>query len=68
MQNITGPNDVKKDMNDEKIVNDSQKIVNGEDENLYEPTNEERWVDDVNEEFGEDNILPDEDEDDIVEY
>ncbi len=49
----------------EKVTNQSDKIVNGEIPNEHQPTNEEQWAHDVNEEFGDDFILP-EDEDDNI--
>ncbi len=48
-----------------KVINQSDKIVNKKTENVHEATNEEQWAHDVNEEFGDDFILP-EDEDDKV--
>ena len=45
----------------EKVINQSDKIVNKKTENVHEATNKEHWVHDVNEEFGDDLVLPDED-------
>ncbi len=67
MKNQQDPKDLKKNADDEKITNNSEKVVNKQPENLHEATNEETWVEDVNEEFGEHNILP-EDDDDEVKY
>lgn len=46
-----------------KVTNQSDKIVNNEIPHEHEPTNEEQWVHDVNEEFGDDFVLPEQDED-----
>lgn len=51
---------------EEKVTNNSDKVVNKKTENLHEVTNEEQWVHDVNEEFGDDFILPDQDDDQVV--
>ncbi|WP_442794646.1 hypothetical protein [Pelobium manganitolerans] len=50
-------------INPDKITNQPDKIVNKRKENLHEATNEEQWAHDVNEEFGDDFVLPDEDDD-----
>lgn len=42
----------------EKITNRSEKIVNNQIPHDHEPTNEEQWAHDINEEFGDDFILP----------
>ncbi len=47
-----------------KITNQSDKTVNNEIPHEHEPTNEEQWVHDGNEEFGDDFVLPEEEEDD----
>ena len=47
-----------------EITNGEEKIVNKENENVHEATNQEEWAHDVNEQFGDDFILP-EDEDDV---
>lgn len=61
------PKDPKNPISDkEKITNGSEKVVNKKTENLHEATNEEQWVHDVNEEFGDDFILPDEDDDEVA--
>lgn len=49
----------------EKITNQSEKIVNKKTENVHEATNKEHWVHDVNEEFGDDYVLPEEDDDKV---
>lgn len=43
----------------EKITNQSERVVNNQIPHEHEPTNEEQWVHDVNEEFGDDFVLPD---------
>jgi hypothetical protein len=59
------PKDLKKNADDIKITNDSEKVVNKKTENLHEATNKENWAHDVNEQFGDDFILPDEESDDV---
>jgi hypothetical protein len=63
MENAKGPKDLKKNADDVQITNDSDKIVNKKTENLHEATNKEEWAHDVNEQFGDDFILPEDDED-----
>lgn len=46
-----------------KVTNQLDKIVNSETPHEHEPTNEEQWAHDVNEEFGDDFILPGEEDD-----
>jgi len=46
-----------------KITNQSDKIVNNEIPHEHQPTNEEQWAHDVNEEFGDDFVLPGEEDD-----
>ncbi|OAQ41547.1 hypothetical protein A5893_00065 [Pedobacter psychrophilus] len=65
MENTQDPKDLKKNADDVKITNDEDKIVNKQTENVHEATNQEEWAHDVNEQFGDDFILP-EDEDDVV--
>ncbi len=50
------------DIQQDTGTNNTDKVVNKQMENLHEATNEEQWVHDVNEEFGDDFVLPDEDE------
>ena len=47
-----------------KVTNQSDEILNGEIPHEHYATNEEQWAHDVNEEFGDDFILPEESEDD----
>jgi hypothetical protein len=63
MENAKDPKDLKKNADDVQITNDSDKIVNKKTENLHEATNKEEWAHDVNEQFGDDFILPEDDED-----
>lgn len=65
MENAKDPKDLQKIADDVKITIDSDKIVNKKTENVHEATNQEEWAHDVNEQFGDDFILP-EDEDDMV--
>lgn len=65
MKNQQDPKDLKKNADDETITNDDDKVVNKKTENLHEATNKEQWVHDVNEEFGDDFVLPDEEDDDV---
>ena len=67
MNNTQDPKDLKKNANDVKITNDAEKVVNKKTENIHEATHEENWAHDVNEQFGDDSILPDE-EDGSVKY
>lgn len=46
-----------------QVTNQSERIVNDDIPHEHEPTNEEQWAHDVNEEFGDDYILPDEEDD-----
>jgi len=65
MENAKDPKDLQKIADDVKITNDSDKIVNKKTENVHEATNQEEWAHDVNEQFGDDFILP-EDEDHMI--
>ena len=67
MNSTKDPKDLKKNADDVKITNDAEKVVNKKTENIHEATNEENWAHDVNEQFGDDSILPDE-EDGSVKY
>lgn len=58
----TRPKRFKKNTDDKKITNEDEKVVNKKTENKHEATNEENWVHDVNEEFGDDFVLPDEED------
>lgn len=49
-----------------KVTNQSDKIVNKKTENVHEATNEEQWAHDVNEEFGDDFIFPEDEEDNKI--
>ncbi|HET8829199.1 MAG TPA: hypothetical protein VFM79_07640 [Pelobium sp.] len=49
-----------------KVTNQSDKIVNKKKENVHEATNEEQWAHDVNEEFGDDFILPDDEDEESI--
>lgn len=62
MENSQDPKDLQKNADDVEITNGEEKIVNKETENVHEATNQEEWAHDVNEQFGDDFILP-EDED-----
>jgi hypothetical protein len=62
MTNPQDPKDSQKNADDVEITNGEEKIVNKETENVHEATNQEEWAHDVNEQFGDDFILP-EDED-----
>ncbi|MBK0382661.1 hypothetical protein I5M32_06770 [Pedobacter sp. SD-b] len=64
MENPKGPKDLKNNAGDVKITNVDDKTVNKKTENVHEATNKEEWAHDVNEQFGDDFILP-EDEDDV---
>ena len=64
MTNSQDPKDLQKNADDVEITNGEEKIVNKETENVHEATNQEEWAHDVNEQFGDDFILP-EDEDDV---
>lgn len=64
MENNQAPKN-RTEIDPKKVTNESDQIVNGEVPHVHEPTNEEQWAHDVNEEFGDDFILP-EDEDDKV--
>ena len=64
MENSQDPKDLQKNADDVEITNGEEKIVNKETENVHEATNQEEWAHDVNEQFGDDFILP-EDEDDV---
>ena len=69
MKNQQDPKDLKKNADDEKITNDDEKVVNKKTENVHKATNEEQWAHDVNEGFGDDFILPeDESDSDDVKY
>ncbi|HTN19497.1 MAG TPA: hypothetical protein VL125_03435 [Pelobium sp.] len=60
-------NNAPKDGNEidpKKVTNQSDKIVNKEIPHEHEATNEEQWVHDVNEEFGDDYVLPEEEDED----
>jgi hypothetical protein len=65
MKTYHDPKEKKEVVDEEKITNADEEIVNGETENEHEPTNEENWVDDINEEFGEEPILPGDEESEI---
>ena len=65
MENAKDPKDLQKIADDVKITNDSDKIVNKKTENVHEATNQEEWAHDVNEQFGDDFILP-EDEEEVI--
>ncbi len=67
MINAQDPKDLKKNTDDVEITNGEDKIVNKKTENVHEATNKEEWAHDVNEQFGDDFILP-EDEDGEVEF
>lgn len=64
MENSKDPKELKKNVADTKITNDSGKIVNKKTENVHEATNKEEWAHDVNEQFGDDFILS-ENEDEV---
>jgi hypothetical protein len=64
MINSQDPKDLQKNADDVEITNGEEKIVNKKTENVHEATNQEEWAHDVNEQFGDDFILP-EDEDDV---
>ena len=51
---------------EEKVTNQSEKVVNKKTENVHEATNEEQWIQDVKEEFGDDFVLHEDDDDEVV--
>ena len=61
MENSNNPTN-RTEIDPEKVTNQPEKIVNDEIPREHEPTNEEQWAHDVNEEFGDDFILPEQDE------
>ncbi|HEX7366152.1 MAG TPA: hypothetical protein VF273_03595 [Pelobium sp.] len=62
MENNPTPTN-RNEIDPKKVTNQSNKIVNKETPHEHEPTNEEQWAHDVNEEFGDDFILPEDSED-----
>ena len=62
MENNPAPKKVNP-IDPEKVTNQSDKIVNRDVPHQHEPTNEEQWAHDVNEEFGDDFVLPGEEDD-----
>ena len=65
MKNHQDPKEKKEVVDEEKITNVDEEIVNSEPEHEHEPTNEENWVEDVNKEFGEEPILPGDEESEL---
>lgn len=65
MKIVEDPKDLKKNADGVKITNDTEKVVNKKTENVHEASNQEHWAHDVNEQFGDDFILPDEENDDV---